>query len=282
MTTEATSKPSAGAAAQADAAEHSLPHEDRWLGYEWRLIPAAPTPPLLNMALDEVLTLRVGRGERPPTLRIWGWDSRCVVLGRFQSVRNEVDEEAARRHGVQIVRRISGGGAMFIEPEGAITYSIYAPEEMVRGMDFPESYAFFDAWVVKALRDLGVDAWYAPLNDITSSGGKIGGAAQARRGGAVLHHTTMAYQMNIPLMLEVLRIGKEKLSDKGIASAEKRVGPLRQQTDLPRDTIIEHLVGFFRSRFGLMNDAIAEDELAEAEALVKSRFGTPEWIYFLP
>ena len=182
--------------------------EDRWRAYDWRLIPAVPRSPLVNMALDEALTLRVGRGERPPTLRIWGWSAPCVVLGRFQSVRNEVDEAAAREHGIEVVRRISGGGAMFIEPEGAITWSIYAPEEMVRGLSFPESYAFFDGWVVEALRALGVDAWYAPLNDITSSGGKVGGAAQARRGGAVLHHTTMAYQMNIPLMLEVLRIGQ--------------------------------------------------------------------------
>ncbi len=267
--------------------EHStrdikLPHEERWRAYQWEVIHATPNPPLLNMALDEVLTLRVGRGERRPTIRIWGWSDRCVVLGRFQSVRNEVDEAAAQRHGVQIVRRISGGGAMFIEPEGAITYSIYAPDEMVQGMSFPESYAFFDAWVVAALRELGVDAWYAPLNDITSANGKIGGAAQARRGGAVLHHTTMAYQMNIPLMLEILRIGREKLSDKGIPSAEKRVGPLRQQTDLPRETIIDHLVTAFRSRFGLTEGSVTDDELAEAHQRVADRFGTPEWIYFLP
>ncbi len=184
--------------------------------------------------------------------------------------------------GVELVRRISGGGAMFIEPEGAITWSIYAPEEIVRGMSFPESYAFFDAWVVDALRDLGVDAWYAPLNDITSSGGKIGGAAQARRGGAVLHHTTMAYQMNVPLMLKILRIGKEKLSDKGVTSAEKRVGPLRQQTDLPRDTIIEHLVGQFRNRYGLTDDAVTPSEEEEAALLVRERFGTEGWIHFLP
>jgi lipoate-protein ligase A len=260
----------------------TLPHEERWRAYEWEVIPATPNLPLLNMALDEVLTLRVARGERRPTIRIWGWSDRCVVLGRFQSVRNEVDEAAAQRHGIQIVRRISGGGAMFIEPEGAITYSIYAPEEMVRGMSFPESYAFFDAWVVAALRDLGVDAWYAPLNDITSANGKIGGAAQARRGGAVLHHTTMAYEMNIPLMLEVLRIGKEKLSDKGIRSAEKRVGPLRQQTDLPRETIIEHLVNSFRSRFGLVEGSLSDDEIEEAHQRVTERFGTREWIYFLP
>lgn len=257
-------------------------HEVRWRVYDWQVIPGVARPPLMNMALDEVLTLRVGRGERPPTLRIWGWDRRCVVLGRFQSVRNEVDEAAMRAEGVELVRRISGGGAMFIEPEGAITWSIYAPEEIVRGMSFPESYAFFDAWVVDALRDLGVDAWYAPLNDITSAGGKVGGAAQARRGGAVLHHTTMAYQMNVPLMLKVLRIGKEKLSDKGVTSADKRVGPLRQQTDLPRDTIIEHLVGRFRDRYGLIDDTVTPDEEAEAGRLVRERFGTEAWIHFLP
>lgn len=254
----------------------------RWRSYDWQLIPQIARPPLMNMALDEVLTLRVGRGERRPTLRIWGWDSRCIVLGRFQSVKNEVNEEAAKENDVQLVRRISGGGAMFIEPEGAITYSIYAPESLVAGMNFPESYAFFDDWVVQALRELGVDAWYAPLNDITSSGGKVGGAAQARRGGAVLHHTTMAYQMNIPLMMQVLRIGQEKLSDKGISSADKRVGPLRQQTDLPRAVIIDHLINSFRTRFGLSDDVETPDEIAEAEELVQKRFGTKEWIYFLP
>lgn len=254
----------------------------RWREHDWKLIPAVAQRPLINMALDEVLAVRVGRGERPPTIRVWGWASKCVVIGRFQSVKNEVDEAAARENDVEIVRRISGGGAMFIEPEGAITYSIYAPEAMVKGMSFAESYAFFDAWVVEALRSLGVDASYAPLNDITSTGGKIGGAAQARRGGAVLHHTTMAYQMNMPLMLSVLRIGKEKLSDKGITSAEKRVGPLRQQTDLPRETIIDHLIGTFREKYGLTPDGITDDEMAEAEQLVSTRFGTHKWLYFLP
>ena len=256
--------------------------DERWRRYDWQLILAIPQRPLINMALDEILTVRVGSGQRPPSIRVWGWTTKCVVLGRFQSVKNEVDEAAAREHGVEIVRRISGGGAMFIEPEGAITYSIYAPEAMVQGLSFAESYAFFDAWVVEAMRSLGIDAWYAPLNDITSSAGKIGGAAQARRGGAVLHHTTMAYQMNVPLMLSVLRIGKEKLSDKGITSADKRVGPLSQQTDLPRGAIIDHIVETFRGKYGLTVDGITDDEMAEASELVTTRFGTEKWLYFLP
>ncbi len=236
----------------------------------------------MNMALDEVLTQRVGAGERPPTLRIWGWSAPCVVLGRFQSVRNEVNEDAAAKHGIQIVRRISGGGAMFIEPMGAITWSLYGPQSLVAGLTFAESYAALDAWAVDALRSLGIDAWYAPLNDITSAGGKIGGAAQSRRGGAVLHHTTMAYDMNLSLMTDVLRIGREKLSDKGITSADKRVGPLRQQTNLSRSEIISHMVQQFADRFGLTDDEISAEELAEAEDQVRDRFGTREWIHYLP
>ena len=268
---------------QSEEADLSAARQDaRWTQYDWNLLPADPLDPQMQIALDETLTLAVGRGERAPTLRFWNWSAPAVILGRFQSVRNEVNEETAAEHGITLVRRISGGGAMFVQPEGAITYSIYAPDSMVQGMTFPESYAFFDGWVIDALRELGVNAWYAPLNDFTSDGGKIGGAAQARRGGAVLHHTTMAYQMDTGLMSQVLRIGKEKLSDKGVQSADKRVGPLRQQTDLDRDVIIHHLVGHFRARFGLTDDHLLESELADARSRVAERFGTREWLYFLP
>lgn len=256
--------------------------ESAWKALDWQLIPENRLEPRMNMALDEVLSERVGRGARKPTLRIWGWASPCVVLGRFQSVRNEVDEEEAERLGIEIVRRISGGGAMFIEPEGAITWSVYAPVDLGAGMSFPESYEMFDDWAVEALRELGIDAFYAPLNDITSAGGKIGGAAQSRRGGAILHHTTMAYDMNTHLMTRVLRIGREKLSDKGVASAEKRVGPLRRQTNLPRSEIIDHLVAHFSSRFGLESGELDESEIVEAQDRIVTRFGTRAWIHSLP
>src|SRR5690625_7993019 len=90
----------------------------------------------MQMALDEVLLNRVAAGERQPTLRIWEWASASVVLGRFQSVRNEVDREATERYGVTVVRRITGGGAMFNEPHNTITYSLYTPEALVKGMSF--------------------------------------------------------------------------------------------------------------------------------------------------
>jgi lipoate---protein ligase len=264
--------------------EATFPAEanERWRAYPWELILPVAEPPPMNLSLDEVLTRRVGRGERGPTLRFWGWSAPCVVIGRFQSVRNEVQLENAEKFGIQIVRRISGGGAMFIEPENAITWSIHVPPSFVEGLSFPESYAFLDSWVVQALRDLGIDAWYAPLNDITSAGGKIGGAAQARRFGGILHHTTMAYDMDPTVMLQVLRIGQEKLSDKGLRSADKRVGPLRQQTQLPRDTIIEHLVARFTDLTGAWLATVRDDEHREARDLVAAKFATPEWTNLLP
>ena len=256
-----------------------------WRGYSWHLLDEEPQPPALHLALDEVLTRRLGAGERPPTLRLWRWTTPAVILGRFQSVRNEVDEEAAGRYGVQVLRRMTGGGAMFVEPDNAVTYSIYAPPELVAGMSSVDSYAFFDEWVIEALRSLDIDAWYEPINDITSAGGKIGGAAQARRPGAVLHHVTMSYEMNAAKMLEVLRIGQEKVSDKAIRSVEKRVGPLRRQKQLPRETIIERMVATFAERNteqGLVVDRISPDELVEAKELERTKYGSQEWTYFIP
>lgn len=254
----------------------------RWNEFDWQLIRTGPQAPELHMALDEVLTYEVGAGRRRPTLRIWEWSGNAVILGRFQSVRNEVDPVGAARHDIAVMRRITGGGAMFIEPQNAITYSIYAPDSLVKGMSFIDSYAFMDDWVVEGLRSLGVEAEYVPINDISSKAGKIGGAAQTRRGGAVLHHVTMAYDMDPARMLEVLRIGREKLSDKGSVSANKRVAPLRQQTQLPRETVIDALVATFDRRYGLTPGPLSAEELAGAERLAADKFLSNEWRYLLP
>jgi lipoate-protein ligase A len=256
--------------------------EDRWPQYRWRLIRGEPVAAPVNHAIDEVLTRAVGTGRREPTLRFWDRQQPEVVIGRFQSVRNEVDEDAARELDIPITRRITGGGAMYVEVPNVITYSLYVPLDLVAGMSFVESYAFLDHWVIRALQSLGIDAWYEPINDITSSGGKIGGAAQARRFGAVLHHTTMSYDINSDRMLRVLRIGKEKLSDKGITSAAKRVGPLRLQTQLPRQTIIERMIDEFRTSYGLIDDQLTEDELSAAQDLATNKFATPEWTFAVP
>ncbi|MBX3116995.1 MAG: lipoate--protein ligase family protein [Cryobacterium sp.] len=265
------------------AIRRALSKASSWTDYDWQLVHGTAYPPMLQMALDQVLAEEVGAGRRKPTLRIWEWDEPGVVIGSFQSVKNEVDLENAEKYGMQVVRRISGGGAMFMEAGSVVTYSIYAPSELVQGMSFADSYAFLDEWVITALKGLGIDAFYQPLNDITSPKGKIGGAAQKRLGsGAVLHHVTMSYDMDGERMVEVLRIGREKLSDKGTKSAAKRVDPLRSQTGLSRAEVISAMEGTFRKLYGLTEGEITEAEFQRAQELVESKFSTPEWLYRVP
>ncbi|NYT61774.1 lipoate--protein ligase family protein [Alcaligenaceae bacterium] len=248
-----------------------------WNDHDWQLIHTTPQTPLQHMALDQVLLDEVAAKRRAPTFRVWEWAAPAVVIGIFQSLKNEVDTDAAQQHNIEIVRRISGGGAMFIEPGNTITYSIYAPKSLITGMSFREAYAYMDASVLEALGELGIKAWYQPLNDITSAAGKIGGAAQAHRRDAILHHVTMAYDIDATKMLQVLRIGREKLSDKGTTSAAKRVDPLRSQTGLPREAIIDQIIDTFRRRHGLNASTLLPSELAASEQLIQEKFGTEAW-----
>ncbi|CAN5233346.1 biotin/lipoate A/B protein ligase family protein [soil metagenome] len=265
------------------AVRRSLSRATSWADYDWQLIHGPAYPPPLQLALDQVLAEEVGAGRRKPTLRIWEWDQPGVVIGSFQSMKKEVDAENAKKYGIQVVRRISGGGAMFMEAGAVIVYSIYAPVDLVKGMTFADSYAFFDDWVIVALRSLGIEATYQPLNDIISPLGKIGGAAQKRLGnGGVLHHVTMSYDMDGDRMVEVLRIGREKLSDKGTKSANKRVDPLKSQTGLSRDEIIATMERTFTRLHGSTPDQVTADELAAAEMLVAEKFGTEDWLYRVP
>ncbi|ARJ04090.1 lipoate--protein ligase A [Cnuibacter physcomitrellae] len=269
--------------AVAVAVRRALSKASSWADYDWQLIHSGPESPQMQLALDEVLTNEVGEGRRKPTLRIWEWDEPAVVIGSFQSVKNEVDRTNAEKYGFEVVRRISGGGAMFMDAGSVITYSLYAPASLVQGMSFADSYAFLDEWVILALRSLGIEAIYQPLNDISSAKGKIGGAAQKRLGnGAVLHHATMSYDMDGEKMVQVLRIGREKMSDKGTKSAAKRVDPLRSQTGLTRAEIIDRLVQTFTGLYGATPSEITADERTKAEELVRTKFETPAWLNRVP
>lgn len=254
-----------------------------WADHEWNVIAPSVLPTEINVALDEVLTEAVGAGLRAPTLRFWDWQEPSVVIGSFQSVRNEVDPDGVARHGINVVRRISGGGAMFMEAGNCITYSLYLPQTLVDGLSFADSYPFLDAWVMAALEKLGINAFYVPLNDIATDQGKIGGAAQKRlANGGMLHHVTMSYDIDADKMVEVLRIGKEKLSDKGTRSAKKRVDPLRRQTGLARTAIIEAMMDVFSERYGASPSQLTGRELAAAEERVAAKFGTEEWLHRVP
>ncbi len=254
-----------------------------WQDHQWEVLPARRLPIALNVALDQVLTEEVAAGNRAPVLRLWDWSERAVVIGSFQSLRNEVDAEAAAELETTVVRRITGGGAMFMEPGNCITYSLCFPQSLVDGLSFADSYPYLDSWVMEGLAEVGVSAHYKPLNDIVSDAGKIGGAAQKRlASGGMLHHVTMSYDIDAQRMMDVLRIGREKISDKGITSAVKRVDPLRSQTGMARGEIMDVLRRRFEQNYGATVATLRDSEIARAEDLVASKFGTREWTARVP
>ncbi|MDO5745085.1 MAG: biotin/lipoate A/B protein ligase family protein [Micrococcaceae bacterium] len=269
--------------AVARVVRRALGHATSWADHSWEVIGPTSLPIAQNVALDEVMARQVTAGTRGPTLRFWDWSDSGVVIGSFQSVRNEIDSRAAAEHGIQLVRRISGGGAMFMEAGNCITYSLYLPASLVDGMSFADSYPFLDAWVMEALASIGVKAHYKPLNDIATEAGKIGGAAQKRlAGGVVLHHVTMSYDIDAEKMLQVLRIGREKISDKGIASAVKRVDPLKSQARLGRSEIIERMAQSFTRRYGATAAELDVQTLEAASELAASKFTTEAWTQRVP
>ena len=246
----------------------------------WEVLPETPLSAHLQMALDEVLLDAVAAGRRGPVLRFWGWTEATLVLGSNQSISNELDLEAVRRRRFTVTRRLSGGGTMLAEPGCTITWSLCLPEGLVAGKSFRESYELLDAFAVDALRGLGIEAGYRPINDIVSPGGKIAGAAQARRRGAVLHHTTMAYAMEPGLLLELIRIGRPSVSGLGIRSAEKAVTPVSDLLpDTSRDAVLKALASEFARHWPVSGEGtLAEADRDSAVSLAAAKYSRRDWI----
>ncbi|MDO5720384.1 MAG: biotin/lipoate A/B protein ligase family protein [Actinomycetaceae bacterium] len=261
------------------AAGHALD----WNDIDFEVIHGPSVDPQLNCTMDETLVEDVAAGKRKPFMRIWEWNAPQVVIGSFQSYTNEINQAGVDKYDITVTRRITGGGAMFMEPGNCVTYSLVIPTALVDGLSFAESYAFLDRWCMEALEKCGVKARYVPLNDIASEQGKIGGAAQKRfANGYMVHHVTMAYDIDANKMMECLRIGREKLKDKGTRSAVKRVDPMRSQTGLSREAIIDIFLEHFRDTYGASDGVISESDLEAARQRAAEKFSTPEWTHRIP
>ena len=256
----------------------------RWSGLELDLIRDRPRQPVMQMAMDQALNDAVAQGQLPATLRIWNWAAPAVILGRFQSLSREVHVERARSLGFTLVRRCTGGGTMVIQPDRAITYSLYLPLDFVKGADLIDSYRICDYWLVRGLRMQGIQAGWQGMNDIASPRGKMGGAAQRRlpagsRGpGGLLHHTTLSYSVDADLMAQVLNVDPEKFHDKAVTSVRSRVDPIDRQTGLSRQPLIDALLDTLPSLVtDLRTSSPAPEVEQRARTLARHRYGREEW-----
>ncbi len=169
------------------------------------------------MALDEALMI-----SARPTLRLYRFRPSAVTIGRFQRVSEAVNLDELKRLNLKFVRRPTGGGSVYHDEFGEITYSVVGPKSL-----FPESIEESLRWisrgVVKALHFLGIRAELSGLNDVTVRGKKISGSSQARTKEALLQHGTMMYATDLEVLARVLKVSKEKMEDKGITSILDRV-----------------------------------------------------------
>ena len=174
------------------------------------------------MAIDEAVCEAVASGKSLPTIRFYTWLPSAVSIGYFQSLIDEVDVSVAKELSADIVRRRTGGGAVYHDAKGEITYSVIAPEPIMPD-GIRESYQVICGWVIESLKNIGIGAEFKPINDIIANGKKISGNAQTRRNGVLLQHGTLLYDLDVRTMFTLLKVPKEKISDKMIQSVGERV-----------------------------------------------------------
>ena len=228
------------------------------------------------MAADNALINSVKSGESNPTIRFYRWKPSAVSIGSFQSMRDEINIDKCKELGVAYVRRLTGGGAVYHDTDGEITYSVIAPEKL-----FPkniiESYKTICGWIIDGLSSIGVSAEFVPINDIVVSGKKISGNAQTRRDGVLLQHGTVLYKTDVSKMFSLLNVSKEKISDKIIKGVEERVAGVSAYADVSMEQLYESLLKGFTAGKDFKFGMLTGKEIAEAERLRKEVYSTDSW-----
>ncbi|MCL5427695.1 MAG: lipoate--protein ligase family protein [Candidatus Marsarchaeota archaeon] len=241
----------------------------------WRVIGLEEHDAFTNMAIDEALLARIANRESHPTIRFYTWKPGAVSIGRFQSMNDEVNAGRCRELGVDYVRRITGGGAVYHAYNGEVTYSLIAPEGLFsRGIR--ESYREICSFVVKGLGNLGISAEFAPINDILVDGKKISGSAQTRRQGALLQHGTILYSLNVREMFSLLNVSRDKISDKQIKSVEDRVTCVKDHEEATIKQLYEALLKGFADGLDYSMGKLTHQELDDAMELSGS-YRSDEW-----
>ncbi len=234
-----------------------------------------PSNQFFNLAFEEAFYLEAST----PTLRFWRND-RVVVIGRFQCAALEVNAVEARRLGVKLVRRFTGGGAVYHDM-GNINYAVVLPREAARSVE--DGFRLVGEAVVEALESLGVrGAYYRPLNDVEIGGRKVSGMAATLSASKVFVHGAMLVSSDIPTLWRVLKVTKEKLSDKKfVGSRVKRVVTLEEA--LGRSVSVEELykalADTLSRKLGLepLWDKPGRKEVRRAIELYRSKYSRLSW-----
>jgi len=253
---------------------------------DWRLLKLETRNAFMNMAIDEaVLKARIARMV-PNTLRFYRWKPSAVSIGLFQKVSEEVHVENCRRCGVDIVRRITGGGAVYHDCEGEITYSVIVGERDVGLKDVVSAYNIICTGLIEAAKMLGVDADFNAGNpkqcpNVTIDKRKFSGSAQVRRKGVLLQHGTFLVQTDLEKMFTFLRVPWAKSLEDVLRVARKRLTSIEQELELKVsnkeafETLAKGFQKALKTRF--IEEELADYEIGLAEKLCGKKYATDDW-----
>jgi lipoyl(octanoyl) transferase len=258
----------------------------------WRLLVTEPTDGATNMAIDEAVWRGRQAGQSPPTLRFFGWAPPTVSLGYGQPLNADVDTIACRALGVGLVRRPTGGSAIYHDgPERELTYSVSASaEDLGATSDLLETYRWIGAALLRGLNALGAGAELVPVAasegptpafcfartgryEIEIGGRKVVGSAQRRQGLYFLQHGSILLGVDAPRLRTVFPTTLDPLER--MTTLEIALG-LR-----PRwSEVAERLAAAFEAEHSLTlkPDGLTPEELERVEELLRTRYTTDVWL----
>jgi len=261
-------------------------------GRAWRLLVTEPTDGATNMAIDEALWRGRQAGASPPTVRFFAWSPPTVSLGYGQPLDRHVDLEACRALGVGLVRRPTGGSAIYHDgPERELTYSVVATAaDLGIGPDLLETYRWIGAALLRGLQALGAPAELVPerppagpipafcfartgVFEIEVDGRKLVGSAQRRQGDSFLQHGAILLGVDEPRLRTVFPTTREPLAT--LTTLEAALG--RRPAF---DEVAGALARAFEAEHGLdlRPGGLSAEETARVDVLVADRYASPAWL----
>ncbi len=236
----------------------------------WRYIQVGTTDPAFNLALEEYVFENLSRDYN--YFILWQ-NASTVVIGRHQNTFSEVNEAFIRENNIRVVRRLSGGGAVYHDL-GNLNFT-FIQDAAGKEPDL----ALFCRPVAKAIRRLGAEAEVNGRNDITVGGLKFSGNAQYVKNNRVMHHGTLLFDSQLEVAAKALRPDPEKIKAKGVASVRSRITNLKPL--LPDGTTLETfrnalLRALFKSE-QMEAYTLTEQDLTAITALKESRYDTWAW-----
>lgn len=227
------------------------------------------TDPAYNLAFEEYVLRHQTRGSY---LILWQ-NHNAVIIGRNQNAEAEINRPFVEQHGIRVVRRNTGGGAVYHDL-GNLNYSFITDAADAE----TRSAAQFTGPVVRTLRELGLDAESSGRNDILVAGRKVSGTAQQLLKGRILHHGTLLFDSDPDMISGALNPDPTKFRSKSVQSVRSRVGNIRSA--LAEDMELSAFWAYLKTslaRDGIVPTSLSPEELAQVRALKAEKYDTWEW-----